>query len=267
MIKNTSLLLGFLFLSFSGFSQTHSEIFSYDVKAATTTFSKQTKQFFLLNQPGYAYFAAPVLFFLTTPFDEQVREFSQSFRIPYYEIPDKIGYGYGRPETSLLISAALYTQGLTNENNKNRVLGSQVFQSVFYSTAIVGIGKVILGRKRPYTHAGPNNFWNFSFFNDDWMSHPSGHSAISFALSNTLAHYSSAPMKGIWYGLAANTAFSRIYDDDHWFSDVVVGAFIGIAVSNFVLNQTDNYYKQGSSFSGGQVNLIWTGDNSWFVTF
>ena len=64
----------------------------------------------------------------------------------------------------------------------------------------------------------------------DHKSYPSGHTSVAFA---------TATMYQMWYGwkggvpayaFAAITAFQRLDDDQHWFSDVIMGAAIGIAV-------------------------------------
>ena len=64
----------------------------------------------------------------------------------------------------------------------------------------------------------------------DQRSYPSGHSSVAFA---------TATMYQMWYGwkggipayaIAAITAFQRLDDNQHWFSDVIMGAAIGIAV-------------------------------------
>ncbi|MEA2077509.1 MAG: phosphatase PAP2 family protein [Candidatus Marinimicrobia bacterium] len=64
----------------------------------------------------------------------------------------------------------------------------------------------------------------------DHKSYPSGHTSVAFA---------TATMYQMWYGwkggipaytFAAITAFQRLDDDQHWLSDVIMGAAIGIAV-------------------------------------
>ena len=256
----------FFLMAFEGQSQTKSDIFSKDINRAGTSFGNELSAFFRLKQPGYAYFGAPLLFCLATPFDESVRDYSKSWHGPVQDKMASVGYIYGRPETSLIFSSVLYTQGLTTGNDVNRKIGSHIFQSFFYSAAVVGIGKVVFGRKRPYNNDGPYDFWNSSFTNDDVMSHPSGHSAFSFGLSTTLAHYSNTPMKIDWYGLAVNTVLSRIYQDDHWLSDVLVGSFIGTAFSLMVFNQSDNVFQPGETITGGQLSVSLTSSGGWNIS-
>lgn len=262
MVRYIFILSCFL-ISTDGLTQSKSDVFSKDFNRAGSSFGNELSAFFRLKQPGYAYFGAPLLFCLTTPFDETVRNYSKSWHGSVQDKFANVGYIYGRPETPLIFSSVLYTQGLTTGNEINRKIGSHIFQSFFYSAAVVGIGKVVFGRKRPYNNAGPYDFWNSSFTNDDVMSHPSGHSAFSFGLSTTLAHYSNTPMKIFWYTLAVNTTLSRIYQDDHWLSDVVVGAFIGTAFSLMVVNQPDNFFHTNETITGGQFSISLTSDGGW----
>lgn len=65
----------------------------------------------------------------------------------------------------------------------------------------------------------------------DTESFPSGHTAIAFMGAEFL--YQEYKHKSIWYGMAgytvaAGTAYLRMYNKEHWFSDVVTGAGIGI---------------------------------------
>ncbi|MEO8886070.1 MAG: phosphatase PAP2 family protein [Mucilaginibacter sp.] len=66
---------------------------------------------------------------------------------------------------------------------------------------------------------------------DDYYSFPSGHTATAFAVAEFMAQEYSA--KSPWYGVigysfAITTGVFRMYNRDHWFSDVVAGAGVGI---------------------------------------
>lgn len=63
-------------------------------------------------------------------------------------------------------------------------------------------------------------------------SFPSGHTAEAFASAEFLRmeYKATSPWYGIaGYAVAVTTGYLRMYNDKHWFSDVVAGAGIGIA--------------------------------------
>ena len=65
-------------------------------------------------------------------------------------------------------------------------------------------------------------------------SFPSGHAAMAVA-GAIAGSQMLAGSAWFWWPLAAVTAVSRIYIGVHWPSDIVAGAFIGVAAAWFVL--------------------------------
>ena len=69
----------------------------------------------------------------------------------------------------------------------------------------------------------------------DLYAFPSGHTANAFAAAELLRKEYGAV--SVWYGVggyaaAAATGFLRMYNNRHWFTDVVAGAGVGIAATN-----------------------------------
>ena len=65
-------------------------------------------------------------------------------------------------------------------------------------------------------------------------SFPSGHTAVSFVGADLIymTYKDSSPIYGIAaYACASSVAFMRMYNNRHWFSDVVCGAGVGILAS------------------------------------
>ena len=114
-----------------------------------------------------------------------------------------------------------------------------VVESVVYTGLTVGVLKFALGRGRPYENDGPGDFFDFSFKEED-VSFPSGHTATAFAVSTVLARKIDNVYATIGlYSLAGLTAYQRIYDNKHWFSDVFVGAALGYFIGSTIANSDE----------------------------
>ncbi|AGB42265.1 membrane-associated phospholipid phosphatase [Halobacteroides halobius DSM 5150] len=89
--------------------------------------------------------------------------------------------------------------------------------------------KSIIGKKRP---PGPIEYNHFTL-DSKYHAFPSGHTTTAFALATIIAEYY-PDYKYLSYGLATLVGISRLYEDRHWFSDVVAGAGLGYASAKFV---------------------------------
>jgi len=101
--------------------------------------------------------------------------------------------------------------------------------------------KTIVGRARPKTAEGnPGAFFAEGpvVRSSGLHSFPSGHTTTAFALATAVnqeigEHWPGRPrvVGPALYGAAALVGLSRIYDDHHWSSDVLMGAVLGTVIS------------------------------------
>lgn len=137
----------------------------------------------------------------------------------------------------LLIGGALYATGRLAGMPRAAHLAVHTTEAVLVGIVTAGSLKVLLGRARPHVTAdsNPANFgFARGFRGDDYQSFPSGHSSVSFAVAAAVtAETAEWWPRSRWivgpalYGGAALVGLSRMYDDKHWASDVVMGAAIG----------------------------------------
>jgi len=109
-----------------------------------------------------------------------------------------------------------------------------IFCSIFATGVVVELLKVFIGRARPILFEALE-FTGFFPPSFDWVfnSMPSGHTAISFAALVMIGML--APrVKPLTWTLAVLIGVSRICVGDHWLSDVIFGAFIGMAMADLV---------------------------------
>lgn len=171
--------------------------------------------------------------------DSQIKNFVNQNRNGVYDIV--FGFEKRMPEVLFSSSLLIYLHGTIYDNNKNRDLGFRLAESMFFSGTITTLIKMVSGRTRAYA---TNNPYEFSFFEIDWekTSFPSGHATIGFAFSTVMANETeSVSGKVLWYSLATVIALSRVYNEDHWLSDIVFGSLIGYFTGQFFSKPGEKY--------------------------
>lgn len=171
--------------------------------------------------------------------DEDVKNFSQSYKTDFLNTVFSID-DYYHVELMAGSIIALYTYGVIDKNIKVRNLSLRLAESTIYATVIDFSIKFLAGRSRPFY---TNSSWDYEPFQTSYeqTSFASGHSTLAFAFSSVMAkEYKNFFWKFGWYTLAALTAYSRVYNNQHWFSDVVFGSAIGLFVGDFVNNHQTN---------------------------
>lgn len=131
----------------------------------------------------------------------------------------------------LALTYGLKLCGVESRSSWERMMVSDAI-SMGLMFATVHATKYIVGRLRP----------DGSTYN----SFPSGHTASAFAAA-TILHKEYGKSVGPWlsivgYSLAAVTGVSRMLNDRHWLSDVVVGAGVGILSSTLGYHIADRIY-------------------------
>jgi membrane-associated phospholipid phosphatase len=142
----------------------------------------------------------------------------------FLDIPTR----YGAVQYANLCAIATYATGLFVKNDDIRITGRLMFESLAFSGVTIIAMRYVAGRSRPYGNNGP---WDFRWFEtkNEVQSFPSGHATVAFAFSTVVAER----IDSFWarlgfYGMASLTAYARVYNHQHWASDVVVGAGLGL---------------------------------------
>ncbi len=147
----------------------------------------------------------------------------------------------------VIATAGIYGFGLITDNDKARKIGVQLGESIIYAGAVTVTLKSLIGRSRPYTNRGHTDFNPFTLNNDD-LSFPSGHATLAFAFSTVMAHQiDNIFWKAGWFGAAGLVCYARMYHDQHWASDVLMGAAVGYFTGRFVVDHTINNSDEKAS--------------------
>lgn len=169
-------------------------------------------------------------------FDEIVRQLITGLSGNMVETLAGFGRWYGNGLPTLYLFLGLYILGLIFKQYKMRETGLLVVEAYIFSGLITLIFKSAIGRWRPYMNKSVYDFHGWSWTNNDQFSYFSGHAAVSFALSTILASTTdNIYLKTFYYSLAVITCLSRIYHQQHWFSDVVTGAIIAYLISRVLV--------------------------------
>jgi len=172
---------------------------------------------------------------------------------------EPFGNGIG---TSVIIGG-LYVGGRLTRDCRLAGTSLTAGKAFLVSTAFAMITKQLTHRHRPYQDEIPDHAnWDGPFADIHYNSFPSGHSTAAFSLATVFAmEYSHT----IWvpalaYTLATGTAVSRLYDNKHWASDVVIGSALGFVTGRFM-------WKQSRKGNNRLVILPSAGTNSASLTF
>jgi membrane-associated phospholipid phosphatase len=151
---------------------------------------------------------------------------------------------------SLVTGTGIYLIGRAGENRRVEALGLHSVESILVADILGGGIKMLAGRQRPFVDTkNPYNFqlWR-GFSGDQYRSFPSGHTITAFAFASTVTRESqfwwphSAWYVGtVFYGGASLVGLSRIFNNQHWASDVVAGAALGTIVGLKVVRYTHSH--------------------------
>jgi hypothetical protein len=164
--------------------------------------------------------------------DDQIQEFVQDNRSESSDNISKVSRQFGQPEVYATVGLGVLTAGLLAGDHEVRDAGVRISGSLAMAGIVVTVAKQVAGRSRP-SHEG-SDAEDFHPFSGN-TSAPSGHSAMAFALATALGEEIHNRWASIGlYTAATATAWSRVNDNVHWFSDVFFGAAVGIVSAKFI---------------------------------
>ena len=135
-----------------------------------------------------------------------------------------------------IFPAAAYVGGRVLHRPHLADLGLHTGEAVLMSTAITMTIKSVAGRARPIVDVEKPFDYGLGrgFRNDSLSSMPSGHTSTAFAAASAasaeIGHWWPKHRKAAAFTLytaAGLVGLSRMYNNKHWASDVVVGAAVG----------------------------------------
>jgi membrane-associated phospholipid phosphatase len=172
---------------------------------------------------------------------------------------EPIGNGIG---TSVIIGG-FYLGGILAKDKRLAGTSLTAAKAFVVSAVCTNVVKQLTHRHRPYQDEIPDHaLWEGPFADIHYNSFPSGHSTAAFSLA---AVFAMEYRETVWvpvlaYTLATGTAISRLYDNKHWASDVVIGSALGFVTGRFM-------WKQSRKGNNRLVILPSAGTHTASVTF
>lgn len=149
-----------------------------------------------------------------------------------------------------LLLVGMYATSVLTHNRRWEHATLSVAKSLAIATVFYTASKSVIRRQRPTRTDDPYDFVS-PFSKKGYTSFPSGHTNTAFAVATafSLEYNDKKWVPWVAYTLASLTSISRMYDNRHWFSDVIIGASIGHFVTKLVYKQE---YKRRAA---GRINL------------
>lgn len=188
--------------------------------------------------------------------DQSVNDFFQSHQTNSETYISRNILEHFGAEHSFIVISGIFTYGVLAKDNKCVSTALLALESFALASLVTRIPKTLVGRDRPDNWEGNGPFSFKGPFHGN--SFPSGHTTASFAVASVIATQfrDSKWIPVAAYTVAGLAGISRIYDNKHWFTDVVAGATIGTLVGNLVSHRTSNSKLTVVPFGNGNFQGI-----------
>ena len=151
------------------------------------------------------------------------------------------------PTVAVLGGTWLYASLINDQ--AGHVEAREMLEAAGLSAVSAEVFKFAAGRETPYQTSDPSEWGKGG------NSFPSLHSTAAFAVGTVLAESGNDEYRWIrrvlGYGLGFFTSYERLKHNDHWLSDTVAGAALGVASAHFVMNR-----HEGAADVGGRFALV-----------
>ena len=147
-----------------------------------------------------------------------------------------------------LFAAGCYSIGAIYGSRELKYSALVQMKTLGFAVIVTGGAKLLFQRHRPNEQYKPDPFQFEGPLNglSGHYSFPSGHTFKAFAWASSTASSleGHAALKVAVYTLAALTGASRIYEGQHWLSDVAAGAVLGYAFGRFSWRIQQFYHER-----------------------
>jgi len=193
--------------------------------------------------------------------DDEIDGFFKRNRSNSQDKLAEFGSYMGRPITVVALTAAIYSYGIIAKNDWARETAIIFTASLIPGGIVQTVSKTAAGRARPYMGFGKNKFEPFKQ-QEDYNSFVSGHTLVTASTALILAQrVNNVYLKGLFYSVGLVGAWARMYQRNHFASDVFLGMALGYATVNAAfswINQREKTENKsyGFYFNSNRIGLI-----------
>lgn len=181
--------------------------------------------------------------------DEPINEFFEKNQSKVLDPFADFGDFMGQPEYQGPFLLGFWGLGLATRNEWIRETSTMMAASMAASGLIQSFSKEAAGRARPSRGTGNTDFKPFGGKN--YHSFPSGHTMLALSSAWIMARQvEPMALKVTFYAIPTIVGWSRLYDNAHWFSDILLGSALGIATAEAVIQYYKNIRKDSDSQAG-----------------
>ena len=251
-MKNLIILLGITFCvslnaqdSVKDSTETRWNMFKYDVGSMFKGVGHSYARPFHWKGDQWAQFGAVVagtgLVYLV---DDETSRFIRNNREGIPRVVRDYGEFYGNPSNNYLATSGVYAVGLITKNEKLRRTGVLLVSSATSAGLLQQVLKSVVGRARPLADLGKDTFDPFNS-SRNFHSFPSGHALLAFTNAYAIGKQFKNPwVKAGIYTLGAIPGISRVWDGQHYLSDMVFAFAISIATVESIDRYLDKRYDE-----------------------
>jgi membrane-associated phospholipid phosphatase len=167
--------------------------------------------------------------------DRSIKKWVQANRNSFFDQTSRIIEPFGN-EYSPYIVGAMYLTGVLTKDRRMEHVSLVSAKSLFFSTLLTAGSKQLVRRRRPSYTDDPFQINSMFQGGREWTSFPSGHANTVFTVATAIAlqYKEKKWVPYVAYGIAGLTGVSRIYDNRHWATDVLMGAAMGHFITRTV---------------------------------
>jgi len=176
--------------------------------------------------------------------DDETSRFIRNNREGIPRVVRDYGEFYGNPSNNYIATSGVYAVGLITKNEKLRRTGVLLVSSATSAGLLQQVLKSVVGRARPVANLGKDTFDPFNS-SRNFHSFPSGHALLAFTNAYAIGKQFKNPwVKAGIYTIGAIPGISRVWDGQHYLSDMVFAFAISIATVESIDRYLDKRYDE-----------------------